>query len=370
MAEVVIGSGVRRSKLCLAGCSPRRAAGRRGDRGSRSLVSRVASPAAISPAPVAARGVLLLERGPTLPASSSLRATTVTRRNPRRTHDSGHSPTSITTRGTRRPAQGAVAQRPRTQISRTREAPAANRPSESARWRRGADPGDGLDRLSVTGAARARRTRTTALASLARRRPRAVRGNERGSGGDGALFPVDPDPRTERRLRRRHRGGLRPQRVRAVGGRGASTGARSSASSGSTVPQFEAHFTPAVEIGWRLDRRHWGRRLRHRGRPVRARGRDSTMFGLDEIVSFTSTVQRPVPAGDGPPRHAPRPGRRLRPPADAGRATRSSATCSTGSGGPSGKDRGKPQGRRTGSSTVPGTGGITAARRGGRRPSS
>src|SRR5580658_5640492 len=22
---------------------------------------------------------------------------------------------------------------------------------------------------------------------------------------------------------------------------------------------FEAHFTPAVEVGWRLDRRHWGR---------------------------------------------------------------------------------------------------------------
>lgn len=28
---------------------------------------------------------------------------------------------------------------------------------------------------------------------------------------------------------------------------------------GLAEPRFEAHFTPALEIGWRLDRRHWGR---------------------------------------------------------------------------------------------------------------
>jgi RimJ/RimL family protein N-acetyltransferase len=52
------------------------------------------------------------------------------------------------------------------------------------------------------------------------------------------------------------------------------------------VSRFEAHFTPCVEIGWRLAREHWGR-----GYATEA-ARAALEFGfrdlaLKEIVSFT-----------------------------------------------------------------------------------
>ena len=55
---------------------------------------------------------------------------------------------------------------------------------------------------------------------------------------------------------------------------------------GLSVPRFEAHFTPCVEIGWRLSPEHWGR-----GYATEA-ARAALVFGfetlqLDEIVSFT-----------------------------------------------------------------------------------
>jgi RimJ/RimL family protein N-acetyltransferase len=58
---------------------------------------------------------------------------------------------------------------------------------------------------------------------------------------------------------------------------------------GLAVPRFEAHFTPCVEIGWRLAREHWGR-----GYATEA-ARAALAFGfrdlaLDEIVSFTTTA--------------------------------------------------------------------------------
>ena len=54
---------------------------------------------------------------------------------------------------------------------------------------------------------------------------------------------------------------------------------------------FEAHFTPAIEVGWRLDRRYWGH-----GYATEA-GRTALAFafgqlGCEEIVSFTATVNR------------------------------------------------------------------------------
>jgi RimJ/RimL family protein N-acetyltransferase len=52
------------------------------------------------------------------------------------------------------------------------------------------------------------------------------------------------------------------------------------------MPGFEAHFTPAVEIGWRLDQRHWGRGYATEA----AFAALSFGFGrlaLDEVVSFT-----------------------------------------------------------------------------------
>jgi ribosomal-protein-alanine N-acetyltransferase len=58
---------------------------------------------------------------------------------------------------------------------------------------------------------------------------------------------------------------------------------------GLEVPSFEAHFTPAVEVGWRLARSAWGH-----GYATEA-GRASLAFGfeeagLDEIVSTTSVA--------------------------------------------------------------------------------
>ena len=57
-------------------------------------------------------------------------------------------------------------------------------------------------------------------------------------------------------------------------------------------PSFEEHFTPAVEVGWRLARRHWGRGYAtEAGRAALAYGFDE--LGLEEIVSFTSRLNAP-----------------------------------------------------------------------------
>jgi RimJ/RimL family protein N-acetyltransferase len=58
---------------------------------------------------------------------------------------------------------------------------------------------------------------------------------------------------------------------------------------GLSVPRFEAHFTPAVEVGWRLAAEWWGR-----GYAAEA-AREAVRFGfadagLAEIVSFTPPV--------------------------------------------------------------------------------
>lgn len=56
---------------------------------------------------------------------------------------------------------------------------------------------------------------------------------------------------------------------------------------GLAVPRFEAHFTPAVEAGWRLARTAWG----HGYATEAARAALAVAFGevgLDEVVSFTS----------------------------------------------------------------------------------
>jgi RimJ/RimL family protein N-acetyltransferase len=58
---------------------------------------------------------------------------------------------------------------------------------------------------------------------------------------------------------------------------------------GLSVPRFQAHFTPAVEVGWRLTPSAWGR-----GYATEA-ARESLRFGFEdaglaEIVSFTAPV--------------------------------------------------------------------------------
>ncbi|HEU4944329.1 MAG TPA: GNAT family N-acetyltransferase [Solirubrobacterales bacterium] len=60
---------------------------------------------------------------------------------------------------------------------------------------------------------------------------------------------------------------------------------------GLAVPGFEAHFMPAVEVGWRLARSAWGK-----GYATEA-GAAAIAFGfgeagLDEIVSFTTVANR------------------------------------------------------------------------------
>ncbi|RAY11208.1 GNAT family N-acetyltransferase [Actinomadura craniellae] len=56
---------------------------------------------------------------------------------------------------------------------------------------------------------------------------------------------------------------------------------------GLSVPRFQAHFTPAVEIGWRLSRAAWGRGYATEAARA-ALEIGFTRLGLDEIVSFTT----------------------------------------------------------------------------------
>jgi RimJ/RimL family protein N-acetyltransferase len=55
---------------------------------------------------------------------------------------------------------------------------------------------------------------------------------------------------------------------------------------GLNVPRFVAHFTPCVEIGWRLSSAYWGQGLATEGaREVVRYGFE--ILALDEIVAFT-----------------------------------------------------------------------------------
>lgn len=61
---------------------------------------------------------------------------------------------------------------------------------------------------------------------------------------------------------------------------------------GLSVPSFEAHFTPCVEIGWRLDAAYWNRGLATEGaRAVLRYGFEVLL--LREIVSFTVPANKP-----------------------------------------------------------------------------
>ncbi|MBO4206989.1 GNAT family N-acetyltransferase [Micromonospora echinofusca] len=60
---------------------------------------------------------------------------------------------------------------------------------------------------------------------------------------------------------------------------------------GLSVPSFEAHFTPAVEVGWRLARWAWGRGYASEAaRAAVAYG--FGRLGLAEVVSFTAVPNR------------------------------------------------------------------------------
>lgn len=55
---------------------------------------------------------------------------------------------------------------------------------------------------------------------------------------------------------------------------------------GLSIPSFQTHFTPCVEIGWRLAADYWGRGLATEGARAAVRYGFETL-GLQEIVSFT-----------------------------------------------------------------------------------
>jgi len=55
---------------------------------------------------------------------------------------------------------------------------------------------------------------------------------------------------------------------------------------GLAVPRFEAHFTPCVEVGWRLAREHWGSGYATEA-ALGALAYGFGELGLHEIVSFT-----------------------------------------------------------------------------------
>lgn len=61
---------------------------------------------------------------------------------------------------------------------------------------------------------------------------------------------------------------------------------------GLSVPSFEAHFTPAVEVGWRLARTAWGRGYATEGGQA-ALDHAFGPLGLTEVVSFTTTTNLP-----------------------------------------------------------------------------
>jgi ribosomal-protein-alanine N-acetyltransferase len=58
---------------------------------------------------------------------------------------------------------------------------------------------------------------------------------------------------------------------------------------GLSIPQFQAHFLPAVEIGWRLSRSAWGHGYASEA-ARRALGFAFDEAGIGEVVSFTTTT--------------------------------------------------------------------------------
>lgn len=61
---------------------------------------------------------------------------------------------------------------------------------------------------------------------------------------------------------------------------------------GLAVVGFDAHFTPAVEIGWRLAREHWGLGFASEAAWTALRC-GFERLGLDEILSFTAASNEP-----------------------------------------------------------------------------
>jgi RimJ/RimL family protein N-acetyltransferase len=61
---------------------------------------------------------------------------------------------------------------------------------------------------------------------------------------------------------------------------------------GLAAPSFDAHFTPAIEVGWRLSRSAWGNGYAPEGARA-AVNFGFSQLGLDQIVSFTTELNAP-----------------------------------------------------------------------------
>lgn len=61
---------------------------------------------------------------------------------------------------------------------------------------------------------------------------------------------------------------------------------------GLAIPRFEAHFTPCVEIGWRLAAEYWGRGYATEGAVAVLKYAFETL-GLDEVVAMTAEINVP-----------------------------------------------------------------------------
>lgn len=64
---------------------------------------------------------------------------------------------------------------------------------------------------------------------------------------------------------------------------------------GLSIPGFDAHFMPCVEIGWRLARAQWGKGYATEGARAALDFAFGTL-GLREVVAFTTTTNRPSQA--------------------------------------------------------------------------
>ena len=131
-------------------------------------------------------------------------------------------------------------------------------------------------------------------------RRRAVRGAQRRPGGDALPARADDAraratscSRASAATGRTTASGSMPSRSR--------TAARSPASSGLPMPSFLPDVLPAVEVGWRLAREHWGKGYATEGARASLRHGFGEL-GLRQIISIIDPRQRRV----GPRRRAPR----------------------------------------------------------------
>ncbi|HEY2583488.1 MAG TPA: GNAT family N-acetyltransferase [Mucilaginibacter sp.] len=60
---------------------------------------------------------------------------------------------------------------------------------------------------------------------------------------------------------------------------------------GLSHPRFETHFTPCVEIGWRLSKANWGQGFATEA-ALASLDYGFNVMGLDEIYSFTSVLNK------------------------------------------------------------------------------